>query len=241
MELKKNPQADLNRNSRLYFLIGLTLVLFTTWRLLEHKTYDTVKTYDTSFNMEEVLLEEVPQTQTVNTPPPPAPPTAPAVIEIVDNLEEVEESIIESTESSQEMAVEEFVYRPDDIDVEEVEEDITVPFAVIEHVPVFPGCEGLSSEAERKACFNQKMQEHVQKQFKYPATALELGISGKVFVLFSINSDGYVTNIKTRGPDKLLEEESVRIITALPKMKPGIQRGIPVKVGYSIPISFRLE
>ena len=85
------------------------------------------------------------------------------------------------------------------------------------------------------------MQEHIQKNFNYPATALEMGITGRVFVQFEIGADGRVRNIKKRGPDRLLEEEAVRIIAAIPQMKPGIQRGRPVKVGYSIPISFMLR
>lgn len=241
MELKKNPKADLNRDSGLYFVIGLTIVLFATWRLLEHKTYESVKDYDTTLNIVDDMKEEVPITKNINTPPPPPPPSAPSVIEIVENIDEVEETLIESTESSQETAVEEVIMKTDDIEIEEVEEAMSVPFAIIEKVPVFPGCEHLSSEAERKACFNDKIQEHIQKNFNYPATAIELGISGRVFVLFEINAKGYVSNIRTRGPDKLLEDESSRIIASLPQMKPGVQRGINVKVAYSIPISFMMQ
>lgn len=241
MELKKNPQADLNRNSSLYFVIGLTIVLFSTWRLLEHKTYEQVKEYETTLNVVDDMAEEVPITQNFNTPPPPPPPSAPSVIEIVENMEEVEETVIESTESSQNTAVEEVIVSTDDVEIEEVEEDIVVPFAVIENVPVYPGCEYLETEAERKACFNEKMQLHIQENFKYPATALELGITGRVFVQFQIDNKGYVKGIRTRGPDKLLETEAERIIALLPKMKPGVQRGTNVKVNYSIPISFLMQ
>ena len=184
---------------------------------------------------------------TEQQPPGPAPatmhspPAAPAVIEIVEDIEEVEETIIESTESSQETFVEDAVVSVDDVDVEEVEEDISVPFAIIEHVPVFPGCEDLATEAERKACFNEKRQEHIKNNFNYPKTALELGITGRVFVQFEIDTKGKVANIRKRGPDKLLEGEAVRIIASLPQMKPGTQRGRPAKVGYSIPINFVMQ
>lgn len=241
MELKKNPQADLSRNSGLYFVIGLTIVLFTTWRLLEHKTFETDKEFVNVLNVSDTMDEEVPITQTVRTTPPPPPPAAPDVIEVVEDIEEVEETIIESTESSQDKFVEDAVVSVDDVEVGEEEEMISVPFAIIEKVPVFPGCETLDTEAERKACFNQKIQEHIQKNFSYPATALEMGISGRVFLQFEIGADGRVSNIKKRGPDRLLEEEAVRIIASLPQMKPGMQRGRPAKVGYSIPISFMLQ
>lgn len=241
MELKKNPQADLSRNSGLYFVIGLTIVLFSTWRLLEHKTYETDKEFVNVLNVTDVMDEEVPITQTVRTTPPPPPPAAPDVIEIVEDIEEVEETIIESTESSQDKFVEDAVVSVDDVAVEEEEEEISVPFAIIEHVPVFPGCESLETEAERKSCFNQKIQEHIQRNFNYPKTALEMGISGRVFLQFEIGADGRVKNIRKRGPDRLLEEEAVRIIASLPQMKPGMQRGRPAKVGYSIPINFLMQ
>ena len=70
--------------------------------------------------------------------------------------------------------------------------------------------------------------------------AVEMGIEGKVYVQFVIDTDGRVTQIRTRGPDKLLEAEAERIISALPRMAPGKQRGRAVKVPYSIPINFRL-
>ncbi|MEM1258852.1 MAG: energy transducer TonB [Bacteroidota bacterium] len=241
MELKKNPQADLSRNSGLYFVIGLTIVLFTTWRLLEHKTYATNEEFVNVLNVTDTMDEEVPITQTVRTTPPPPPPAAPDVIEVVEDMEEVEETIIESTESSQDKFVEDAIVSVDDVAVGDEEEDISVPFAVIEKVPVFPGCETLDTEAERKACFNQKIQEHIQKNFNYPATALEMGISGRVFLQFEIGADGKVSNIRKRGPDRLLEEEAVRIIASLPQMKPGMQRGRPAKVGYSIPINFMMQ
>ena len=241
MELKKNPQADLSRNSGLYFVIGLTIVLFTTWRLLEHKTYESDKEYVNVLNVNDTMDEEVPITQTVRTTPPPPPPATPDVIEIVEDVEEIEETIIESTESSQDKFVEDAIVSVDDVEVGEEEEEISVPFAIIEHVPVFPGCEDLQTEAEKKACFNQKVQEHIQQEFNYPKTALEMGISGRVFLQFEIGTDGRVSNIRKRGPDRLLEEEAVRIIAALPKMKPGMQRGHPTKVGYSIPINFMMR
>ncbi len=241
MELKKNPQADLSRNSGLYFVIGLTIVLFTTWRLLEHKSFETDKEFVNVLNVSDTMDEDVPITQTVRTTPPPPPPATPDVIEVVEDMEEVEETIIESTESSQDKFVEDVVVSVDDVAFGEEEEDISVPFAIIEKVPVFPGCEGLETEAERKACFNQKIQEHIQKNFNYPATALEMGISGRVFLQFEIGADGRVSNIRKRGPDRLLEEEAVRIVASIPQMKPGMQRGRPVKVGYSIPISFMLQ
>lgn len=242
MKPKKNPKADLSRNSGLYFVTGLAIALFTTWQLLEYKTYDKASDeFVNTLNVVDDFKEEVPITQQLNTPPPPPPPSAPAVIEIVENVEDVEETVINSTESDQNTFVEDAIVDLEDVNMEEVEEEISVPFAVIENVPLFPGCEGLQTEDERKACFNQKMQEHIQKTFQYPESALEMRITGRVYVKFEINAHGNISNILERGPDRLLEEEAVRIIASLPKMKPGMQRNRPAKVVYSIPINFVMQ
>ena len=241
MKPKKNPNVDVGRNSSLYFMIGLTSMLFLTWQSLEVKTYEKDSVVSEVLEVSDDLKEDVPITEIIRTTPPPPPPSAPDVIEIVEDVEDVEETVIESTESSQETFVEDAIVSVDDIDAEEVEEDIVVPFAVIEYVPVFPGCEIYETQEERKACFNEKVQEHIKANFKYPQVALDMGISGRVFVQFVIDSNGRVANIQKRGPDQLLEKEAFRIISTLPTVKPGVQRGKPVKVKYSIPINFVLQ
>ena len=222
MELKKNPKADVGKNSSLYFVIGLAAVLGLVYGAMEWKKYDKGNDYDIALNVEDQLDEEVPLTEQIKTPPPPPPPAAPEVIEVVEDEEEVQETVIESTETSQEEEVVEI----EDVEVEEVEEDISVPFAVIEDVPVFPGCEGAK---DKKACFQDKMQDHIRKNFRYPEIAQEMGVQGRVNVIFVIQRDGSIGNIRMRGPDKNLEAEALRIIQKLPKMTPGKQRGRAVK------------
>ena len=128
----------------------------------------------------------------------------------------------------------------EEIEVEEEFEDIDVPFAVIEDVPVFPGCESVA-KSQRRACFQEQMNKHIRKNFRYPDIAQEMGIQGRVYVNFIIAKDGSITNIRMRGPDKNLENEAARIIGRLPKMTPGKQRGRAVRVPFSIPITFRLQ
>ncbi|MCE2614077.1 energy transducer TonB [Flavobacteriaceae bacterium D16] len=234
MEPKKNPKADLRKNSGLYFVVGLVIVMGLVYAAFEWKTYDEVSDYDISLNVEDQLDEEVPMTEQIKTPPPPPPPAAPEVIEVVEDEEEVEETVIESTETSQE----EEVIEIEDIEVEEVEEIEDVPFAVIEDVPVYPGCEGAK---DKRACFNEMIQKHIRKNFRYPEIAQEMGIQGRVNVMFTIMTDGSIGNIRYRGPDKNLEKEALRIIEKLPKMVPGRQRGRAVRVPFSIPITFRLQ
>lgn len=234
MQLKKNPEADLNKNRNLYFVIGLTLVLGVTWASVEYKSYER-KIDLTNGDMLVDDEEDVPITEQLKTPPPPPPPPPPApeVIEIVEDEEEVEETVIESTESDEEMVIE-------DIVVEDDFDDIDVPFAVIEDVPIFPGCESVA-KSQRRACFQEQMNKHIRKNFRYPDIAQEMGIQGRVYVNFIISKDGTITNIRMRGPDKNLENEAARIIGRLPQMTPGKQRGRAVRVPFSIPITFRLQ
>ncbi len=234
MELKKNPKSDVGRNSGLYFVIGLALTMLVVWRAFEWKTYDEVNDYDISMNVDDDLAEEVPMTEQIKTPPPPPPPAAPEVIEIVEDEEEVEETIIESTETSQD----EEIIEVEDVEVEEEVEDVDVPFAVIEDVPIFPGCEGAPNKRD---CFQEMMQKHISKNFRYPEIAQEMGVQGRVSVMFTIQKDGSIGNVRMRGPDKNLEAEAARIIDKLPKMTPGKQRGRAVRVPFSIPITFKLQ
>lgn len=234
---KKNPDMEVGRNSSLYFAIGLNIMLFMSWQLLEYKAYDKREILLDFVNMEEVFEEEIPIIN-VNTPPPPPPPVAiQESIKVVEDVEEIEETVIESSETNQEDKIADII-AVEQVAVEEVDEDVEVPFAVIEDVPVFPGCEK-GSNSDKKACFQIKMEEHVAKHFKYPEQALDLGINGKVFVIFVIDKEGYVSNIRSRGPDKILEKEAERIMKLLPKMIPGKQRGRAVKVPYSVPIVFK--
>ena len=218
MQSKKSPKSDLTKNTKLYFAIGLCLMVFVSWRLIEWKTYDKSAIDIDTFNIQDDDDEEVPLTEQLKTPPPPPPPPAPEIIEVMEDEEEVEETVIESTETTQEEVIE-------DVEVLEEDLDVDVPFAIIEDVPLFPGCENVK-KSERRKCFQDKIQRHIAKNFRYPEIAQEMGIQGRVHVQFIISKDGSITGIQSRGPDKNLEKEANRIISKLPKMIPGKQRDV---------------
>ena len=245
MEVKKNPSVDPKRNSSLYFLVGLTAVLMLTYVSIELKSEDPrveVEKLEIADNMmgedEEVILT-MPPTQRLPPPPPPAP----EVIQIVDNKQVIEDKKIETTEVDENKAVvvnTASSYGEEGGTAEEIDEE--VPFAVIEDVPVFPGCEGVAKN-KRLDCFMEQMAKHIKKNQQYPERAMEDGIQGRVSVLFVIDKDGGISNVQVRGPKggELLENEAKRVIEKLPKFKPGMQRGKPVKVKYSQPITFKLQ
>jgi len=111
---------------------------------------------------------------------------------------------------------------------------------ILSQVPVFPGCEKLS-EIKKRECFQDKMNRHIAQNFRYPKIAQDNGIQGRIWIKFVVGKDGNVSEIKTRGPDPILEKEAVRIISLLPKIKPGEVGGIKVRVPFSISIDFKLQ
>ena len=244
MEVKKNPNVDPKRNSSLYFLVGLTAILLLTYVGIELKSEDPrveVEKLDITDNFiedEEAILT-MPPVQKLPPPPPPAP----EVIQIVDNKQVIEDKKIETTEVDENKPVvvtQASDYGSEGGTAEEIDEE--VPFAVIEDVPVFPGCEGVAKN-KRLDCFMEQMAKHIKKNQQYPERAMDDGIQGRVAVLFVIDKDGSITNVQVRGPKggELLEKEAKRVIEKLPKFKPGMQRGKPVKVKYSQPITFKLQ
>lgn len=245
MEVKKNPNVDPKRNSSLYFLVGLTAVLMLTYVSIELKSEDPrveVETLDIADNMmgeEEEVILTMPPVQKLPPPPPPAP----EVIQIVDNKQVIEDKKIETTEVDENKAVvvtQASSYGEEGGTSDEIDEE--VPFAVIEDVPVFPGCEKVE-KSKRLECFMEQMAKHIKKNQQYPEKAMEDNIQGRVSVLFVIDKDGGISNVQVRGPKggELLEKEAKRVIEKLPKFKPGMQRGKPVKVKYSQPITFKLQ
>ena len=223
MESKKNPKADVSRNGSIYFAVGLALMLFLTYSTLNYKTYDKSNIDIGKLNLDDELDEEIPIIeQIIPPPPPPPPPAAPEVIEVVEDEEEVEETVIESTETDQD----EEIMEVEDVEVEEVIEDVEVPFAVIENVPEYPGCER-GSNADKRKCMSDKIAKFVQRKFNTDLAG-DLGLSGR-------------QRISSRAPHPRLEKEAARVINMLPKMKPGRQRGKPVIVPYSLPITFQVQ
>jgi protein TonB len=212
-------------------------MLFLTYSTLNWKTYDKSDIDIGKLNLDDDLEEDIPIIeQVIPPPPPPPPPAAPEVIEVVEDEEEVEETVIESTETDQDEEIE-----VDEIEIEEVVEDVEVPFAVIENVPVFPGCER-GSNADKRKCMSDKIAKFVQRKFNTDLAG-DLGLSGRqrISVIFKIDKSGNVTGVRSRAPHPRLEKEAARVINMLPKMKPGRQRGKPVTVPYSLPITFQVQ
>lgn len=102
-------------------------------------------------------------------------------------------------------------------------------FEVVEHMPEFTGG-GMPA-----------LMEYLSKNIKYPEAAMKKGIQGRGIVQFVVEKDGSITNVKIlRGVDPELDKEAVRVVSAMPKWKPGTQRGEAVRVRFTVPVMFRL-
>ena len=122
----------------------------------------------------------------------------------------------------------------------ETENNVEVPFNVINNVPVYPGCKG--SELKKRKCMSEKIAKFVERKFNTDIAA-DLGLTGRqrISVIFKIDTLGNITGVRARAPHPRLEKEAVRVINLLPKMKPGIKNGKPVIVPYSIPMIFQVN
>ena len=178
-------------------------------------------------NYVNIQEEMVPITKQLTKPIPPPPTSKVVSINIVDDDIIVEDDIIIDAEANQETEIEEYI--PQDIQEIEEEEIREEPiFIIVESMPAFPG--GV-----------EKLIEYLHNNIKYPTQAKEIGIQGKVFVSFVIEKDGSVSDIiLLRGIGGGCDEEAIRVIKNMPKWMPGKQRNIPVRVRFTLPVSFRL-
>jgi hypothetical protein len=126
--------------------------------------------------------------------------------------------------------------------IKEVEETIEIPFAVIENVPIPTSCENLASNDERKTCMSSFISDFVAKNYNINI-AKENGLTGRqrINVIFKIDTNGNVVEVKSRASHPALEVEAERVVSSLPKFIPGTQKGKAVVVPYSLPILFNVN
>jgi protein TonB len=237
MEVKKSKRADLEGQKSTGLLIGYIVTLATIFAAFEYTTRDYVET-DVVYATSSFVSEEevVPPTQPIFTAAPPPPADAPQVAEIldiVDNETEIVEEEIETSESSTEAIsgpvshVSGPVMAGPPVATQE-EGDEGEVFEIVEQNPSFPG----GTEALMK---------WLSKNLKYPASAQENSIQGRVLVQFVVNKDGSIVEPKVlRSVDPALDKEALRVVSAMPKWQPGKQRGKTVRVRFTLPVTFRL-
>ncbi len=237
MEIKKSQRADLEGQKSTGLLIGYIVTLAAIFVAFEYTTREYVET-DVVYSTASFVSEEevVPITQPIFTAAPPPPAEAPQVAEIldiVDNNTEIVEEEIQSTEATTDAVsgpvahVSGPAMGPPAATQEEGDEGEV--FEVVEQNPSFPGG-------------NDALFKWLSKNLKYPASAQENGIQGRVLVQFVVNKDGSIVEPKVlRSVDPALDKEALRVVSAMPKWQPGKQRGKTVRVRFTLPVMFRLQ
>ena len=226
MEIKKNPEVDVQNKRTLLFEIGFALALLAVIGafLYTPKEYRIEQVEQVAEVVEEEITEITRQDQKPPEPPKRTEITVITdVLSIVTNDEKISTNVdfaefAEDVEIIQQVAVEE----------EEIEDD--QPFVKVEEMPSFQGGD------------LQTFRNWVQSKVRYPQIAQENNISGRVFLMFVVERDGSLTNIQVlQTPDSSLSDEAIRVLKTSPKWKPGKQRNQTVRVKYTLPIDFRIQ
>lgn len=243
-EVKKSQKHDANlqKNSTLYFQIGLILCLLGTYALFEMQ-FQEKKIIPDSITIDEVATIDVAPDYRVEKVKVEKPePKVERSVELIDKFEEVDNKTEE---------VETKIFTPDAPDtttepvdpvkIEVVEPPVVlnVPFKDVQSVPVYPGCEKKKTNEDKKKCMSDKINKLVGKKFNTDIAG-ENGITGlqRIYTEFTVDKKGNITNVKIRGPHPALEKEAKRVIDKIPSMTPGYQRDQPVGVIYTLPIVF---
>lgn len=116
--------------------------------------------------------------------------------------------------------------------------DSNVPFASVDRVPIFPGCDENLDNNDLRKCMSEKIGQHVNSNFNTSLLS-ELDMEGetRIYVRFAIDSNGSIDDVQARSAHPNLTKESTRVVNSLPKMKPGIHQKEAVNVIYTLPIT----
>jgi periplasmic protein TonB len=220
MALRKEEQANLKTKYPIYIEIGLiaTLALLI---LAFRVDWSPKSSFDIVMSDQEIVqMEEIQQTQQIEQPPPPPRPPVPVEVPNDEILDDIELDLDASLDLDAPIAS----APPPPPPVEEKVDEEPEIFVIVEEMPDLIG--GLGS---------------IQSKIKYPEIAKKAGVEGRVFVQFVVDENGNVVDpVVTRGIGAGCDEEAIRAVKQA-KFKPGKQRGKPVRVKMSLPITFKLK
>lgn len=227
--VKKYEEASVSFYKPLFLLIGFVVTLSA---LLMAFNYSPPQRGEVDLVVREASgleIENIPQTNQIRPPKPPPPPP-PEVIEVRDELVVDATPEVLELEFDMEEVIEEPVYVPPPVEEPQVGTEPEEPdfFVVVEEMPEFPG--GLA-----------KMYEFLRENIQYPQVAKDNSIEGKVYLRFIVDEKGRISNVVVlRSVGGGCDEEALRVVKAMPRWKPGRQRGKPVRVQYTLPVHFEL-
>lgn len=243
-EDKKN--ISFRGKSRLYFQVGLVVGLLSIFFIME--TYSPVVKTKISkgstpiedpaifdyviepekpkpLTPEKKVIKKIPETRITNE------------IKLVDNSAPIIETNLAPTDTPAPIAdpVITIVDTP----------PIVIPtktMKTVEFVPVFPGCESVGNNEARINCMSSKINDFINRKFRMEILeSIGTNEVQRVYVQFKIDSNGNVTDVVANSNNEKLQKEGQRVVSLLPKMKPGRQGNTNVDVMYTVPILLQLQ
>lgn len=223
MEKKKNSKFDLESKRKTFFFYGLIVSL--TLVLFAFKAGNEVKEIYIPEHKGEIIndiinIPSTSETEKLIAPPP--------ILKLFNTISIVDNNFTGPETDFNFLEPDEIIDSPISFRKELEKKDSI--FYIVEQMPEFPGGE-------------LALRKWIARKIEYPQLALQNGIKGKVYVTFIVDTDGGITNVAiARGVDPFtLDKEALRVVSDLPKWKPGKQRGKAVKVAYTVPINFDLQ
>ncbi len=244
--VKKSQKHDANlqKNTTIYFQVGLIVCLLAAYALLEMKFESKAFQITKLEPPKDIVYFEEPPIFVVEKPvikqPRPEPKTSETKFEEVPNdmpkLFEDDIPVEPNSPITTDLTPDVVVVKP------KIDDEPEVPFHAVEVVPIYPGCENKKTNQDRRKCMSDKISKLIQKKFDTNLGG-ELGLTGKqvIYTQFKIDASGFVKDVKVRAPHPDLEKEAQRVINFIPEMVPGKQRDKNVSVIYGLPIVFRVQ
>lgn len=243
---KNKKDANLNYNTTLFFQISLitsiiivALVINATFGVqLEQAKAPVPVDHEEIWMGEFVIIEPKPEIEI--KPEKPIKKTIPDVVIITDKP--VSDQAAIDTEPDPEVVNTDtpVVFVPNPTPTPPVDNTV-YSSAGVERVPVFPGCETLTDNNQRRDCMSAEIGKLINRRFD-TEIANQLGLTGnqRIYVSFVIDKNGELGKLQVRAPHPRLEREAERVVKMIPKMMPGIQNNREVDVMFTLPIIFNV-
>lgn len=227
MEVKKTRRANLEKGKSRWLFMGLMVALSFMFVSFEWTERNVTYSISDLVNDPDFVEDLVPVTYNQEKPlPPPPPPAAvnPEELKIVDDKSTERESDIAASDPTDAPVI---IPTPIEVPEETVEEE--TEFIIVEEMPMF-------------GSGTTDLMKYLSANIKYPTVSAEQGVQGKVVVQFVVGTHGEILNpVVVKSVDPYLDKEAIRVISTMPKWKPGKQRGKAVRVKYTVPVVFKLQ
>jgi periplasmic protein TonB len=218
-----NPENKKNLFILLGFVMGLSLVYIVLEWSKANKIYAQ---NPVGWNLNEPVEILPITTSDIPLPPPPPKNVISDIITVVPDDVPIETTVIQKQETT--------TGGDEKGTVVDINAPVRMTDEIIDALPIV-------DYADEMPEFNGNVFEYLSKHIRYPQVAVEEGIHGRVYCQFVVNRDGTIVDIKVLTPvHSSLDNEALRVISGMPKWKPGKQNGRTVRVRFILPVNFRL-